>query len=130
MASTRMRLTQLDDRRVLGRALQVDDVDVSSSLLGDLDVSSSNSAIMSSRWLPSRVVALDRVADGRLGGDHHLDVVAGEELEVVDGVDVRRVGHRHDQRGAGAVDRDDLVLLATSLGTSLMTSGSISNSRG
>ena len=46
-----------------------------------------------------------------LGRDDRLDVVAGEELEVVDGVDVRRVGHRDDQRRAGAVDRDDLVLL-------------------
>ena len=45
-------------------------------------------------------------------GDHGLDVVAGEELDVVDREDVRRVAHRDDERGAGAVDRDDVVLLA------------------
>src|ERR1700730_7436753 len=57
------------------------------------------------------VVLLQALLDRLLGGDHHLDVVAGEELDVVDGVDVGGVAHRQDQRGAGAVDRDALVLL-------------------
>src|SRR5439155_7120987 len=63
-----------------------------------------------------RVVLLQRLLDGLLAGDDDLDVVAGEELDVVDGVDVRRVAHRQDQRGAGAVHRNALVLLRHVLG--------------
>jgi len=57
------------------------------------------------------VVALQGLLDGLLGGDDDFDVVAGEELDVVDGVDVRRVAHRQDEGGAGAVHRNALVLL-------------------
>ena len=59
------------------------------------------------------VVALDRRAGSPVSRrDDRLDVEAGEELDVVDGVEVRRIGHRHDERRAGARDRDDLVLVA------------------
>jgi hypothetical protein len=57
------------------------------------------------------VVLLDRLADGDLAGHHGLDVVPGHELDVVHGEDVRRVRHADGQRGAGAVDRQDEVLL-------------------
>ena len=57
------------------------------------------------------VVALDGLSDGDFGGHHRLDVVAGDELQIVDGEDVGRVGHRHDERGTGPVHRDDEVLL-------------------
>jgi len=65
------------------------------------------------------VVLFEALLDGLLGGDHHLDVVAGEELDVVDGVDVRGVAHGEDERGAGAVDRNALVLLGHVLGHEL-----------
>ena len=57
------------------------------------------------------VVARDRFVDRDLGGDHDLDVEAGAELQIVDRVDVRRIGHRHDQRRAGAIDRQELMAL-------------------
>jgi hypothetical protein len=65
------------------------------------------------------VVLLQRLLDGLLAGDDDLDVVAGEKLDVVDGVDVRRVAHGEDERGAGAVDRNALVLLGHFLGHEL-----------
>ncbi len=58
------------------------------------------------------VKAFDGRLDGRFGGDDRLDVEAGQKLDVVDGVEVRRIGHRHDERRSGARDRDDLVLVA------------------
>ena len=58
------------------------------------------------------VKAFDGGLDGRFGGDDRLDVEAGQKLDVVDGVQVRRIGHRHDERRARARDGDDLVLVA------------------
>ena len=40
------------------------------------------------------VVPVDRGGDVSPGGDHRLDVHAGQRPDVVDGEDVRRVGHR------------------------------------
>ena len=57
------------------------------------------------------VVLLDRLDDRGLGRDDRLDVVARHELDVVHGEHVGRVGHRDRQRGAGARERNDLVLL-------------------
>ena len=56
------------------------------------------------------VVALDRVLDGALGGDHRLHVVAGHELDVVHGEHVRGVGHGDREHRAGARQRQHLVL--------------------
>ena len=91
---------------------------------------SSSSGMFSSAWLAAssalgpaagrrprprtgalRVVALQRVVDLGLGGDHRLDVVARHELDVVHGEHVGRVGHRDRERGARSRERDDLVLL-------------------
>ncbi len=55
------------------------------------------------------VVGLDRGANRLLGGDDGLDVVAREELDVVEGKNVRRVGGREDERRAGPVHGDDVV---------------------
>jgi hypothetical protein len=58
------------------------------------------------------VILLDRALDRGLARDDGLDVVARQELEVVDGVQVRRVCHGDDERVARARDRNDLVALA------------------
>ncbi len=55
------------------------------------------------------VVGLDRGANRLLGGDDGLDVVAREELDVVEGEDVRRVGGSEDERRAGPIHGDDVV---------------------
>ncbi len=57
------------------------------------------------------VEPVDRGLDAAVRGDHHLHVVAGHELDVVDGEDVGRVAHGQDERGTGPVDRDRLVFL-------------------
>ena len=74
-------------------------------------------ASSSSSWLSSRVwvrssrasslrwkrsIADDQVG---LGGDHGLDVASGERADVVDGEDVRRVGHGDDQPAVLVADR-------------------------
>jgi hypothetical protein len=98
---------QLDDRRVLGRL----EVDLLLLLLGDVHLLVGLAEDLVERGALLRVVAIDGLADARLRGHHRLDVVPGRELEVVDRIDVRRVGHRHDQRLARAIHRDDQVLL-------------------
>ena len=111
---------ELDDRRVGGALLQVVDVGDAALVVLDGDlvlVEPLHHLVVRGALLG--VVLLERLLDGLLAGDDDLDVVAGEELDVVDGVDVRRVAHRHDQRGAGAVHRDALVLLRHFLGDEL-----------
>jgi hypothetical protein len=112
-------VAQLHDRRLAGLVLEVDDVD---RVVGDrrevdvLDVDVADHRVEVGALV---VVARQRGLDGGVGGDHRIDVVLGEELELVDRVDVRRVGHRDDQRRALAPHRDDLVLLADVLGDEL-----------
>ena len=54
-----------------------------------------------------RVEAADQVLDVDLGGDRDPAAQAGHHLDVVDGEDVRRVGHREEQRlGVDVADRD------------------------
>ncbi len=55
------------------------------------------------------VVAVDGAADRRLRRHDRLDLVAGHELHVVHGEDVRGIDHRHGDRGAGLGDRHDGV---------------------
>ncbi len=57
------------------------------------------------------VEPVDGGLDTAVRGNHHLHVVAGHELDVVDGEDVGRVAHGKDERGTGPVDRDRLVFL-------------------
>jgi hypothetical protein len=62
------------------------------------------------------VVLCDGLSDGRLGGYDNLDVVGGEELEVVDGRQVGRIGHSDDECSSGAVDGDAEVARGYLLG--------------
>ena len=108
---------QLDHGRVGGALLQVAEVGDAALVMLDGDVAlvePLHHLFVGGALL--RVVLLQRLLDGLLAGDDDLDVVAGEELDVVDGVDVGGVAHRQDQRGAGAVDRNALVLLGDFLG--------------
>ena len=65
------------------------------------------------------VVLLDRAPDRLLGRDHRLDVVSGEELDVVEREDVGGIGGRQDQRRARPVDGDHGVLDRDLLGDQL-----------
>ena len=69
--------------------------------------------------LRRRVVTDDGLLDGGDGRDHRLDVVASEELDVVDGVQVAGIAHGDDQRRAGARDGDQPVPLTHVLGDQL-----------
>ncbi len=111
---------QLHDRCFPGALLQVDHVAVALVVVDDRDlrvVEALHEVLVRGPLLG--VVALDGLLDGRLGGDHRLDVVAGVELDVVDGEDVRRIAHGDDERAAGAVHRHHLVLLGDGLGDEL-----------
>ena len=100
---------ELDDRGVLGFARQLADVDVVFVLdqLEIFDVEVRHHVGEGRRLV---VVLVDRGLDRDFRRDDDLDVVAGEELDVVDREDVRGVGGGEDQRGAGAVDRNHGVL--------------------
>src|SRR4029078_12579053 len=52
-----------------------------------------------------------------------LDVVAGHELDVVHGEDIRRIGHGDGDRGAGLVDREDVVFAGDVAGDQLDHAG-------
>ena len=106
------RVAQLDDRRLAGLVLEIDDVDGLVGDRGEVDVVDVELADHLIEIGALVVVARQRRLEARLRRDDRLDVVLGEELELVDRVDVRRIGHRDDQRRAVAADRDDLMLLA------------------
>ncbi len=112
-------VTEPDDRRIARATLEVDQVDVV-RVFGDLDlvgVEALHDVVVGD--LGRLVGALDRRADGGLRGDDGFDVVPGEEFDVVDGVEVRGIGHRDDERRPGATDGDDLVAIADILGDQL-----------
>ncbi len=69
------------------------------------------------------VVLFDRRLDGALARDDGLDVVAGEKLQVVDRVEVRRIRHRDDERVSRARDREHPVALARLLRDELQDLG-------
>ena len=115
-------LTRRTTGRVLARLLELEEVDVL-LVAGELDlllVEARHHLVVGGAGV---VVLLDRVVDRGLARDDRLDVVAGQELQVVDGVEVRRVGHRDDERVAGARDGDDLVPLARLLRDELQDLG-------
>ena len=58
----------------------------------------------------SVVVAFDRALDRTRWRDRGADVESGDELDLVDGDEVGRVGHREREGVAVATDRDDVVL--------------------
>jgi hypothetical protein len=114
------RVAQANDRRVFGELLEIDAV-AFEVFLGELDlflVEALHDLVVGDLGF-LRVIALDGFRDGGFGRDDRLDVVAGREFDVVDGVQVRRIGHRHDERAAGPRHRDDLVALAHLLGDEL-----------
>ncbi len=100
---------ELDDRRVLGLARQLADVDVV-LVLDQLEVFDVEVRHHVRERGGLVVVLVDRGLDRLFRGDDDLDVVPGEELDVVDREDVRRIGGGEDQRGAGAVHRNHGVL--------------------
>ncbi len=63
------------------------------------------------KGLGTAVILLDRVDDGAFRRNDRFNVVAGHELDVVDGKDVRGVHHGYGDGGAGAVDGHDTVFL-------------------
>ena len=112
---------EADDGRVLARLLELEEVDVV-VVAGELDlllVEARHHLVVRGAGV---VILLDRAVDCRLARDDGLDVVAGQELEVVDRVEVRRVGHRHDERVARARDGNDPVRSQGSFGTSFRIS--------
>ena len=81
---------ELDDRCVVGGLAQVDDLQRAGLVLPLLD------------GLLNRVLKAvhprDQGGDVLPGGDRGLDVHPCEQRDVVDGEDVRRVGHRQEDR--------------------------------
>ncbi len=65
------------------------------------------------------VSALDRVLNLALGHHHRLDVVAGHELDVVQGENIGGIGHGDGQRGAHPAERKNLVALGDFVGNEL-----------
>ena len=109
-------VAELDDRRLLGFVLTVGQREVVVERILDLDLVELEIAehLLVRRellGLLGGVVALDRGLDRGVGADDRLDVQARHELDVVDRVDVRRVGHRDDQAVARLLHRDQHVLL-------------------
>ena len=104
---------QLDHRRLLDLVLHAGEVEVL-LVVQHLEVAAALLEVLHDLLeldgVGGAVVAVDGAADGALGGDHRLDLVAGHELDVVHGEDVRRVDHRHGDGGAGLRDRQDRVL--------------------
>ena len=98
IATSRITLHELDDRRLAGLVLEVDDVDVVVGVGGVVDVVDRRARRPSRRGRgPSRSSA--RCAASIAGSDATTGsmLYCGEELELVDRVDVRRVGHRDDR---------------------------------
>lgn len=58
------------------------------------------------------IMPLDRFENGGFRGDDGFHVVAGQELDVVDRVQVGWIDHRDDERRARARNRNDLVPFA------------------
>ncbi len=101
---------QLDDRGVLGGALQRADIDIL-FLPDDLEVLHLQVAHDVGQRRALVIELVDGGLDRALGDHDDFDVVAGHELDVVDGEDVGRITHRYDERGAGPVHRNDLVFM-------------------
>ncbi len=104
---------QPDHRSVLARLLELEDVHLL-VIPSKIDVLVADAEVGHHLLVgrTARVVALDGGGDCALAADDRLDVEPGEELDVVGRVQVRRIRHRHDERGSRARHRDDLVLLA------------------
>ena len=105
---------QLHHRRVVDRRGEDGGVDLLFLLLDDLDVAVLLHVLEEVRErIVARlaVVLVDGVAERVLPGDDREDVVARDELEVVDDAEVRRVGHRDRQRATLALEREHQMAL-------------------
>jgi len=100
---------ELDDRGLV-RAPRRREFRLLRRRLDDLDLVALHRLHDVSHRLGLVVQAVDGPLDLPLGGDVDLHLVAGHELDVVDGEEVGGVGHGHAQRAAGASDRHDLEL--------------------
>ena len=110
-------VAQLDDGSVVRRLFQIEGVGVVFRGAADLDLLLDLvHHLLDIQLFAALVVLLDGLRDADLGGDDNFDVVAGDELEVVDGEDVGRIGDGDDQRRTGPVDRNDPMALDHLLG--------------
>ncbi len=108
------RVDQLDDRRVIDRGRHRRRRDVVVRVLEHLNVAEriGGNVLEQRGHLDVRpfVVLLDEVAERELPGEHREDVVARDELQVIDDRDVARIGHRDGERATVALERQDQVL--------------------
>src|SRR5437870_2920581 len=106
---------ELDDGGLVGRLLELKDVDLGADLVlvEELDVADRALELLddlADRGRLDVVVVLDGLADGALGGHDRQDLEVGPKGHVVEGEDVGGVGHGQGQHVGLALDRDDLVL--------------------
>ena len=111
---------QLDDRRVLHLRLERRLRDLLFGLLDDLDVAASLGFELADgvherrhlRFVASRRTILSISPRSVYSPDEHReDVVARDELEILEHAEVRRIGHRDGERATVALERNDEVLL-------------------
>ena len=107
---------ELDDRRLVGRLLQLEGVDLGAVLvaLHDLDVGEVRRHVLhdaGDRLGFRLVVTVDRLLDRRLRGDERQHLEVRHEGDVVQREHVGRVGHRERERVPHPPDRQHLVLL-------------------
>ncbi len=96
---------ELDDRRVIGRLVQVDDLRHALLGLVGLPVGVGDDVL-------EAIKARDQGGDVLGRGDRDAYLVAGHDRDVVDRQDVRGIGHRHQQRAlVGERDGHRLVAL-------------------
>ena len=109
---------ELDDRGIFRRPRQIRKIDFL-VVLYQIDVGIVEVAhdVFEGRRLV--VVFVDGPPNGLFRGDDGLDVVAGQKLDVVQSVDIRRIRGRQDQGRARPVDGDDRVLGGDLLGNQL-----------
>ena len=116
---------QLDDRRVLHLRLERGRGDVLFLLLEDLDVAFRRHVVDDAHQVGDLTVhrrfvdLLDRALERELAPDDGEDVVARDELEILEHAEVRRVGHRDGERASVPLEREDECFIARSPGIEL-----------
>ena len=102
---------KLDNRSILTRPFQLADIfqRIIFNQLEIVEILKSFHDISQRRTLI--IILVDRIFDGRFGSNHHLDIEAGHKLDVINGENIGRISHRHNQGRAGTVDWNQLVFL-------------------
>ena len=103
-------IDHLDNRCVFSGPLQRADIDVI-LITDDLQVFQVHVAHDIGQRGRLVIMLVDGALDVTLGGDHHLDIVAGHELDIFNGNQIGRITDRNDQRRSGPVNRYKLILL-------------------